>query len=72
MTANMQVATVSFAEESGSLMIDLQHDGDGEVEVLHGDAEVIITIRGGEIAYIELLLERELVEELIRQLKRRE
>jgi len=66
MAANMQAATVSFAEESGSLMIDLPHDGDGEVEVLHGNAEVIITVKGGKVVNIELLLERKLAEELSR------
>jgi len=71
MAANMQAATVSFAEESGSLMIDLPHDGDGEVEVLHGYAEVIITIRDGKIANVELLLERRLAEELSRRLRSR-
>ena len=67
--ANM--TRLSFAEENGSLMIDLPHDGDGEVEVLHGDVEVIITVKGGKIVNIELLLERKLAEELSRQLRSR-
>jgi len=44
------------AEEAGSLIINFGVEGEG-VEVLKSDALVIITLKGGKVADIEILLD---------------
>jgi len=69
MSATKLVA-VSFVRETGSLVIDIGPRNDkGEVEVVRGDAEVIITLQDGEIVNVEILLDRVAAGRLSRLLK---
>jgi len=62
-------ATVNFAKETGSLVIDIgPYEDKGEVEVVRSDAEVIITLKGDKIVNVEVLLDRDAAERLSRLL----
>lgn len=66
----IKFATVDFVRETGSIMIDIGPYGDkGQVEVVHGDAEVIITVKDGEIVNVEILLDRDAAGKLSRLLR---
>jgi len=47
---------IDYAEETGSLIINFGVEGEG-VEVLKSDALVIITLKGGKVADIQVLID---------------
>jgi len=56
---------VDFAKQSGSLLITVREDAEGPVEVVYDDnATVIVTLIGGEVADVQILLSREAAEKL--------
>jgi len=62
--------SVDFAEEAGSIIIDLDADAEGPVEVVHDDnVAVIITVARGKIVDIQILLNKEAAEKLAKLLK---
>jgi len=52
----IQPILIDYAEETGSLIISFGVKGEG-VEVLKSDALVIITLKGGKVADIQVLLD---------------
>lgn len=48
--------SIDYAEETGSLIINFGVEGEG-VEVLKSDALVIITLKGGKVADIQVLID---------------
>jgi len=62
--------SVDFAKESGSLIITVAEDAEGRAEVVYDDnAVVIITVVGGAVADVQILLSKEAAEKLARVLQ---
>jgi len=62
---------VDFSKETGVVVITLDEEANEDpIEVVHDDnAVVLITVAGGKIVDIEVLLNREAVERLAKVLK---
>jgi len=62
---------IDFAEESGSLIITLNgEESAAPVEVIYdGGATVLITVAGGKVVDVQILLNREAAERLASVLK---
>jgi len=62
--------SVDFAKEAGSLIITVEEDAEGPVEVVYDDsATVIVTLVGRNIADVQILFNKEAAERLARLLK---
>jgi len=62
---------IDFAEESGSVIITLNgEESTAPIEVIYdGGATVLITVAGGKVVNVQILLNREATERLARALK---
>jgi len=62
--------SVDFAEEAGSLIITVEEDGEGPVEVVYDDnATVIVTLVGGNIADVQIIFGKKAAERLAKALR---